>query len=113
MYMKTSSGVTKLPKPLNSEGWEWDPFLSPDGGYMVFCSNRNATKDKNTDIFVSFKQSASTWGPAIALAPEINTGEFETAATITDDGKYMLFTRNYDSGMQHFIVSTRVIESLK
>ena len=113
MYMKTDDGVSILPEPLNSDKWEWDPFLSPDGSYMVFCSNRNATEDKNTDIFVSFRQGDNTWGPAIALGDSINTGEFETAATITDDGKFMLFTRNYKAGMKHYIVSTEVILQLK
>ena len=113
MYMKIDDKVSILPAPLNSDKWEWDPFLSPDGSYMVFCSNRHATEDKNTDIFVSFRQGDNSWGPAIALGDSINTGEFETAATITNDGKFMLFTRNYKAGMKHYIVSTEVIQQLK
>ena len=101
-----------LAKPINDKDYEWDPLVSPDGSYMIFQSKR-AGGYGGTDIYVSFIENGKLQQP-INLGREINTPEFETAAKITPDGKYMFYTLVPDGGSpQIYWVSTKVITRLK
>jgi Tol biopolymer transport system component len=113
MYVWSNNKVEKLPHSLNSEFIEWDPYIAPDNSYILFCSGRTGGKNKDTDIYVVFKKNDGNWSNAKRLENGINTAEYETAATITPDGKHLVFTRNYSSGMKHYWISTQVIEQMR
>ncbi|NVJ97024.1 MAG: PD40 domain-containing protein [Alphaproteobacteria bacterium] len=104
--------IHHLPAPFNTEGYEWDPLISPDGSYMMFQSER-AGGLGGTDIYVSFK-TGEEWGTPINLGSTINTPEFETAGSITPDGKFMFYTLVPDEGAPRiYWVSTDVITRLQ
>lgn len=104
--------IAHLEPPFNTSNFEWDPFVAPDGDYLLFESRREDGLG-GTDIYVAFEEDDG-WGPPINLGSVINTEAFETAATITPDGAYMFFTRVMrGQEPQIYWVSTDVIKHMR
>lgn len=82
--------IEHLPAPFNSADFDWDPYFSEDGSYMLFQSRRPDGFGA-TDIYISFKNEQGYSDPINIGAP-VNTERYETAATISPDGAYMIYT---------------------
>ena len=52
--------VVPFPRPINTKWYEADPFIDPDGEFLLFASNRRGGKGQG-DIYVSFQQSNKQW----------------------------------------------------
>ncbi len=65
-----------LPKEVNTEYYESHPFVSPDGKYLFFTSDRPGGVG-NIDLYVSKRENDGTWTPAVNLGKEINTAKNE------------------------------------
>lgn len=76
---------------LNTEFQEWDPFVAPDGSYLLFCSTRPGGLGGD-DIYISFKGQGGGWGPPVHLGSEINSAGSENRPCVTRDGKSFFFT---------------------
>lgn len=76
--------------PVNSEYWESQPAISPDGSTLYFVSNRPGGSG-GYDIWKS-TITDSKWGPAINLGPEINTPYDENTPFLHADGKTLYFS---------------------
>lgn len=83
--------------PPNSSDGEGDTFVSPDEKYLILTSTRADGLGRG-DLYVSFRATDSTWGPAINLGPDINTAETEFCPMVTPDGRYLFFSRRYGGG---------------
>lgn len=104
--------ITHIGKPFSEDDYDWDIYVSPDGSYQLFVSRREGGFGE-TDIYVSFKTDDG-FGAPINLGDKINSPAFETAASITPDGKYMFYTvvpKGRPSEV--YWVSTEVITQLK
>jgi outer membrane protein OmpA-like peptidoglycan-associated protein len=66
------SRLKKLNKNINTKYWEAHGFISPDGKQLFFSSNRPDGYGE-LDIWVSYKESDGSWGPASNLGNTINT----------------------------------------
>ena len=78
-------------KPVNSEYWESQPAISPDGRTLYFISNRPGGSG-GYDIWKSTITDDAKWGPAINLGPEINTLYDENTPFLHADGKTLYFS---------------------
>lgn len=78
-------------KPVNSEYWESQPAISPDGKTLYFISNRPGGLG-GYDIWKSTITDDAKWGPAINLGPDINTPNDENTPFIHADGKTLYFS---------------------
>ncbi|WP_231459471.1 OmpA family protein [Pedobacter sp. Leaf132] len=78
-------------KPVNSEYWESQPAISPDGRTLYFISNRPGGSG-GYDIWKSTITDDAKWGPAINLGPEINTANDENTPFLHADGKTLYFS---------------------
>jgi len=78
-------------KPVNSEYWESQPAISPDGKTLYFISNRPGGLG-GYDIWKSTISDDAKWGPAINLGPEINTPFDENTPFLHADGKTLYFS---------------------
>ncbi|WP_344768982.1 OmpA family protein [Pedobacter ginsengiterrae] len=78
-------------KPVNSEYWESQPAISPDGRTLYFISNRPGGSG-GYDIWKSTITDDAKWGPAINLGPEINTPYDENTPFLHADGKTLYFS---------------------
>lgn len=96
---------------VNSSAEDWDPFISPDGSYLLFASNRKGGYGK-VDIYVSFK-TKDGWGVPVNLGSKINTSAVDVAAKVTPDGKYILFDRPTKADQDVYWVSAKIIDSLR
>lgn len=80
-----ADGVYKKPVSLgtgiNSEAHEDNPYISPDGSYLIFVRG---------GLWLSFKQKDNRWMQAIWMGDE-----FKNAACpyVSPDGEYMFFLR--------------------
>lgn len=80
-------------QPVNSEFWESQPAISPDGRTLYFISNRPGGFG-GYDIWKSTITDDAKWGPAINLGPEINTAFDENTPYLHADGKTLYFSSN-------------------
>lgn len=79
--------------PVNSEYWESQPAISPDGRTLYFISNRPGGSG-GYDIWKSTITEDAKWGPAINLGPEINTANDENTPFLHADGRTLYFSSN-------------------
>jgi len=78
-------------KPVNSEYWESQPAISPDGRTLYFISNRPGGSG-GYDIWKSTITDDAKWGPAVNLGPDINTAYDENTPFLHVDGKTLYFS---------------------
>ncbi len=89
-----------LAKPLNTEGDEGDPSLSPDNKFLYFV-RYNATKTCGK-IYVSERIPGNVmWKEPVALPSTINAG-CEANPRILADGKTLLFASKRAGGLGEF-----------
>lgn len=89
------------------------PWIAPDESYFIWDDQRESGYGK-ADIYISFKQQDGSWGPAINMGDQVNSERGDSYATITPDGKYMLFNRSIDdNNVDIYWVDTKIIETLR
>lgn len=114
-YSRLVDGKYEEPNTLKLDVGIWNahPFIAPDESYIIWDDQRESGYG-DSDLYISFRQKDSSWGPAINLGDKINT-EFEDAyGSISPDGKYFFFHRSYGGNEADiFWVDAKVIFSLK
>ena len=112
---KTATGWSQIkpfPKPLNTQYWECDGFLTADGKAFFFTSDRpggvgdfvkggqfyHGEYEGNTDIYVSVK-SDSGWGKPINIGTMVNTPYAERSPFLHPDGKTLYFSSDGHYGL--------------
>jgi tetratricopeptide (TPR) repeat protein len=101
LYSSTFDGTkwgiaVRLNKNINTKGWESHPFVSDDGNYLVFSSDRPGGFG-GLDIYLSRKENGD-WGPASNLGSEINTPFNEDRPFLVNDSKTLFFgSQNHDN----------------
>lgn len=90
--------VRKLGENINTKYWESHASLSPDNQKLYFVSNReNGFGD--LDIYVSERESDTTWSKPENLGKTINTRWNENTPFLTPDGKRLFFSSEGHAGM--------------
>ncbi|MFD2287323.1 OmpA family protein [Pedobacter petrophilus] len=87
-------------KPVNSEYWESQPAISPDGRTLYFISNRPGGSG-GYDIWKSTITDDTRWGAAVNLGPEINTPFDENTPFLHADGRTLYFSSDGWPGFGH------------
>lgn len=90
-----------LGRAVNSEYWDSQPTISPDGLRLYFSSNRpsptnpDGEGDDDIDIWYSDKDDElGEWTPAKNLGPDVNTNKQEVSPFIASDGYTLFFASN-------------------
>jgi hypothetical protein len=94
IYSSTFDGskwtkAVKLNKNINTKYWESGGFISEDGNFIVFASDRPGGFG-GLDIYISKKEKGD-WGPAVNLGPEINSALNEDRPFLINNGKTLFF----------------------
>ncbi len=76
---------------LNTEFSEPDPFIAPDGSYLIFARTGAPDGFGGDDLYVAFS-SAHGWSEPKNLGDAVNTPEYEYGAFVTSDGKTLFYT---------------------
>ncbi|MFH0761655.1 MAG: OmpA family protein [Bacteroidota bacterium] len=95
--------------PVNTRYWESTPFLSPDGRYLYFASNRPGGKG-GMDIWRSEKEIAGGWKEPVNLGTPVNTPGQEMSPVADSDGRTLFFASNGHAGMGNFDLFRTVIQ---
>lgn len=96
---------------INTEWDEWDPCISPDGDFMVFCSKKPSGFGED-DLYVSFRSKDGSWTDAINLGGEINSERSENRPFITADGRYLFFNSNVAGSRDVYWVDLDAVREL-
>lgn len=103
----------KMPKQINSGKWTAHPFIAPDESYIIWDSER-PDGFGDSDLYISFKQNDGTWGKAINMGETVNSDKWDAYATVTSDGKYLMFNRGISKGnIDIYWVDASIIDTLR
>jgi outer membrane protein OmpA-like peptidoglycan-associated protein/Tol biopolymer transport system component len=86
---------------VNSNHWDSQPSLSPDGSKLFFSSERPLGQGKK-DIWMSELDEKGAWKKAINLGKNINTNYDEVSPFIHANGYSLFFSSNGKEGMGKF-----------
>ena len=113
------NGERQQPVPMgpeiNSGTYTAHPFIAADESYLIWDSKREDGFG-DSDLYISFKQSDGGWGPAINMGESINSDKWDAYASVTPDGKFILFNRGVDednSNVDIYWVDAQIIEVLR
>jgi len=100
-YTEYKNGKWSEAKPvseLNTDSDEISPYISPDGSFILFSSDREKslnnpeTKQPSYDIYYSDKKKGG-WSTPVSLYGAVNTTDDELYPFITKDKNTLYFTR--------------------
>jgi len=116
-YSALVDGKRQQPLPfgpeINAGTFNAHPFIAPDESYLIWDCRREGGYG-GADLYISFRLPDGSWGKAINLGPEINTGGWDAAASVTPDGQYLFFHRLNEHGNANiYWVDAGFIEQLK
>ena len=105
----------KMGPMVNTGKWTAHPFIAPDESYLIWDSEREGGYGAS-DLYISFRQKDGSWGPAINMGDKVNSDKWDAYASVTPDGKYILFNRAIDDDNDNvdiYWVDAKIIENLR
>ena len=105
----------KMGPVVNTGKWTAHPFIAPDESYLIWDSEREGGFGES-DLYISFRQEDGSWGPAINMGDKVNSDKWDAYASVTPDGKYILFNRGVDpenDNVDIYWVSANIIDELR
>lgn len=112
-------GERQPPEPMsevvNTGTFTAHPFIAPDESYLIWDSQREGGFG-DSDLYISFRQDDGSWGPAINMGEAVNSSRWDAYATVTPDGKYLMFQRGMDEENENvdiYWVDAGIIDDLR
>jgi Tol biopolymer transport system component len=102
--------ATKLPEPVNSEYREFDAYVSPEEGVIIFSSERPGGFG-GADIYVSFLEANGNWAGPQNLGEEVNSSASEYGAMPSPDGRYLFFTSGRGGDENIYWISMEIVNA--
>jgi Tol biopolymer transport system component len=85
----------ELPDPINkSASNNFHPYISSKGDFIIFNSDREGGFG-GADLYLSYLNDKGHWDTPKNLGEKINSEFRDICPTVTLDGKYLFFTRNW------------------
>lgn len=97
---------------LNTSYDEWDPFVAPDGSFLIFCSTKPEGLGQD-DLYIAFRQAGGEWGPAVNMGREVNSSGSENRPFVSRDGRYFFFTSTRNGSRDTFWVRAEFLDRFK
>jgi len=106
-------GVYQTPEAiaeLNTDSYEFAPWVDPDERFILFDSNRPGGHGLN-DIYISVKGGTGVWGAPVNLGETVNSSGQDTWPAISPDGLYFFFitARAEDAGFNPYWADANLI----
>jgi hypothetical protein len=76
---------------LNTQYSEPDPFIAPNGDYIIFARTDAPGGFGGDDLYISYANKGG-WTDPRNLGSKVNTEEYEYGAFVTANGKTLIFT---------------------
>jgi hypothetical protein len=94
-----------LGAPINTAQAEGEPFIAPDGTYLLFS--------RDLDLYVSFLRKDGGWTEPLSLGPGINTRAYELCPQVSADGRYLFFLSSRTGENAAFWVEAGFLEEMR
>lgn len=104
--------VKNLGKVINTKYTDEDPYVAPDGSYLLYDSNKPGGYG-DCDIYITYRKVDGTWTKPINLGDKINSKYYECRAYVSPDGKYLFYTSSRKGNLDAYWVDAKIIEDLK
>lgn len=104
----------KMDSEVNTGKWTAHPFIASDESYLIWDSEREGGYGE-TDIYIRYRHKDGAWGPAINMGDKVNSDKADFYASVTPDGKYILFNRTMDDegNIDIYWIDAKIIEILR
>ncbi len=102
-----SAKAVRLSDRINTSAYEGDPYIAPDGRYLIFASDRRGGRGRG-DLYLSVADGKGGWSDPIAFDDRVNTKGHELCPMVSLDGSAFMFTSNQDIRW----ISNAVIEEM-
>ena len=102
----------KFNYPINTKYNEHDPFVSPDGSYLIFSSNRPDGYGSN-DLYISFRNKEGTWNAPVNMGEDINSEDYDYCPILSPDGKYLFFSSSRSGNGDVYWVDAKILDEFK
>lgn len=97
--------------PISTAASEHDPFIAPDGSYLIFTSDRPGGRGSG-DLWISFVGDDGSWGEPVNMGA-VNSAGYDFCAMLSPDSHYLFFTSSVGRDNDVFWVDAKVIEELR
>ena len=77
-------------QPLNTDKYEFDPYISPNESFIIFSINEN----NNSSLYFSYKDKNDNWTKPQNLGNKVNITRQDFAPSLSADGKYIFYSNN-------------------
>lgn len=101
----------RLAAPFNASN-AMPTYVAPDGNLIIFESFRPGGLGGN-DFWLSLKEGAGAWGPAVNLGGPINSAGNDWFGGFSPDGKYFFFVSDRNGNNDIYWVDAGLIKALK
>lgn len=78
------------PGAICTDGWELEAVFATGMREFDFVTDRG---DERPTILISFRHEDGSWGPALNMGPDVNSEKDDFYATVTHDGRFLMFDR--------------------
>ncbi len=102
-----------LPPVINDLPGAGHPFIAPDQSYLIFDARVGPDHQGAFDLYISFCSNNDEWTQPINLGAAINTPAAELCASVTPDGKAILFNLSTYTEGDLYWISADLIETLR
>jgi hypothetical protein len=112
LNLKGESQPQLLPFEINTSAMEGDPYIAPDGSYLIFAAFDRSGSLGKSDLYISV-QIDGDWGEAQWMGAAINSDGYDGSPNVTSDGKHLIFTSSRGSTdeevyFNHYIVDFNI-----
>ena len=104
---------TRLGSAVNSSRHDCDPFVAPNGRYLLFCVRDRDDGFGNNDLYISYKQADGSWLKSFNMGKAFNTSAEEITPYVTPDGRYIFFSSNRLGNYDIYWVDAKIIDTYK
>jgi len=106
----------KLGPEINGPGYNYSPFIAPDGSYLIYSRGEHS---KSIKLFICFRKSDGKWTRPRDLSNIIGLDGIKTdilqgdCPLVTQDGKYLFFRDDLNGSLRPFWMEAGFIEELR
>lgn len=100
--------IQGLGLPINTLDIENDFFIARDESYIIVFRLKSPN-----DLFISYNKNNGSWTNPKSLGTKINTPNYDCSPFVTNDNKYLFFTRGMSSYYTYWVKVDQLIDSLK
>ncbi|MBK7967384.1 MAG: PD40 domain-containing protein [Bacteroidetes bacterium] len=86
-----------LDTTINSEGYEFNAFVSPDESFIIFTGYNRAGGQGSGDLYISKKRANGSWEHAKNLGTEINSKQMDYCPYVNLNTQELYFTSKRNS----------------